>query len=609
MSEALQAESASLPKVGWGGKGLWLVLGLLGALLFVGLGFDGRHHWDEAFYLHTAAHVDMDVIQDTDRERHHNEDFYVSRILHVYLSKAVMQWVGVGQHAIWIIGGVYTALMLLMLWPTYDLLKRLLGDSPGLKAGVWLTVFNPVFLYLAFKTLPEAPGLVVAVLATWALVRAVGSTRWWWLWAIASAVLLATSALLKNNMTLFLPLTVLPILLLKWDKVSPWKLLLLAAGVGVLSFGVFFLMLLACGFELEQYMVGVKSGLVEENGSGPEEEPLASILLQYLVMHGPFYACLLLAFWSRRWRDALFCGLWLVLGLGYILYFTRSIEGRYLAYSVVPMAGLIGLTVDGLLRTCRESTFKRGKHKGKTRPARPGLAMGAGLIAGMGILAGNVVLLPLSLYEVQADGFERALDRLDAELGEDQYVVLVPWFYTDYQYLRVAYPERSFYLVYRGWREQEKTPEAEDAFVAYENRYYGERLLRDPAAVAAVADGRPIVYLGFEEIHTVQNLRAAVAKQPIMDFSQQLGQMAFSNKLAFGWPWTSDAVDLTFRFQVGHYQVWDVALTAESEPEPLIELHEPSEIERPIENDLPTQEPLAEAEAVIAPSEPSPPSQ
>ena len=61
-------------------------------------------------------------------------------------------------------------------WLTYLILAELMPGAARLGRAAALMAFTPVFLYLAFKTLPETPAFFFSALAALALLRSLRRT-------------------------------------------------------------------------------------------------------------------------------------------------------------------------------------------------------------------------------------------------------------------------------------------------------------------------------------------------------------------------------------------------------------------------------------------------
>jgi hypothetical protein len=71
------------------------------AIVWLFLATDGRYHWDEPGYLHTACYYDIGGILNKDTQPGYA--FYSSRILHLIFAHLVFTLVGPGQLGIHVI--------------------------------------------------------------------------------------------------------------------------------------------------------------------------------------------------------------------------------------------------------------------------------------------------------------------------------------------------------------------------------------------------------------------------------------------------------------------------------------------------------------------------
>lgn len=187
-----QLQLRSLPQLAW-------LAG--GAVLFLFLAFDGRLHWDEPAYLYTGAFLPFDAIIQGDFQPSGIEGLYLSRLLHVLLIHAVTRVTGPGPVALISIISIYLALLLASARLSYLVLLELLPDAVRLGRAVLLSMFTPIYMYLAFKTLPETPAFFLSALAALALLRSLRGRAL--LWLFVSSCALAARRVLQEQHSAF----------------------------------------------------------------------------------------------------------------------------------------------------------------------------------------------------------------------------------------------------------------------------------------------------------------------------------------------------------------------------------------------------------------------
>ena len=165
-----------------------------------------------------------------------------------------------------------------------------------------------------------------------------------------------------------------------------------------------------------------------------------------------------LAFVSTQRRAAVLYGVWFVLTTVPLLALFPSIEARYLAPNLPPLAGLISLSIDGLAPHVR-----RWWGYSKTVTITVSCAIAAALIASA------VLAQPVMHHGLHMPQLNKLLHKLDKIYGHDNYAILIPDEYTTFHYLRFAYPERKVYTVHR--RRHQYTGQIDPYWPALQKRF------------------------------------------------------------------------------------------------------------------------------------------
>ena len=310
-----------------------------GAVLFFSLAFDGRLHQDEPGYLYIGAYLPFDAIMAGDFQPTGIEGHYFSRLLHVLLVHAITRVTGPGIDALVLVILIYLVLLLASVWLTFLILAELMPGAARLGRAALLMAFTPVYLYLAFTTLPETPAFFFSALAALALLRSLRGRPVLWL-GVSGCALVAV-AFFKNNMALLYISLVGALLLVPPMPLSRLRLLghAVIAGGGALVLSLAFLLL--AGIELTQYLAVGGALLVRD-------DPFVVTLLNVGLEGGVFFIALPLAFLSGQRRRALFFGTWFVLASAPLFVVFHYVEFRYLAPNLIALAGLIWLAAEVL---------------------------------------------------------------------------------------------------------------------------------------------------------------------------------------------------------------------------------------------------------------------
>ena len=498
------------------------------------LALDWRLHQDEPSYLYIGAFLPLDAILAGEFQPTGIEGHYLSRLLHVLLVHAITRVTGPGILALTLIILIYLVLLLASSWLTYLILAELMPGAARLGRAALLMAFTPVFLYLAFKTLPDTPAFFFSALAAFALLRSLRGRPV--LWLGVSCCSLVMVAFFKNNMALLWIALVGALLLVPPIPLSRLRLVghAVIAGGGALALSLLFLLL--AGISLPQYL-GVGGALLQR------DDPFVVTLLNVGLEGGAFFIALPLAFLSRQRRRALFFGTWFVLASAPLFLVFPYVEFRYLATNLIALAGLIWLAAEAIR-----------PHVSDWWQRRRLLTVCLGGVTVLTVAGSNMLALAIMMHEVRMDQLDDVVKRLDRGYGRD-YAILAPWSFTDFHYLRFTYPERAVYSVQSVF---------EDRSAAWwrkmQDQYYGKHVIRSVEELTALAT--QLVYLGFEENFSVANLRATVSYVPFFDLKRQFQKVRFIDHLALSWMWDDPNVILTERFRRGYYRVYDVKLRA-----------------------------------------------
>jgi hypothetical protein len=521
--QAAVAHAEQIPAAAAGPAARTLVAALGVAVLFLFLAFDGRLHWDEAGYLYTGGFLDREAIL----KGEFLGGIYISRMLHIAVIAAIVDLVGPGLSALAILIGLYFAALLLVARLALLILRQLLSDARGLGLAVVCGMFTPIYLYLAFKTMPEIPGLALSSIAAWALLSAFTGRPLIWLSVVSLA--LAATAFLKTEMTLLYISLVATLFLFGPDRYPRGRLIgyVLVSGLGALA--AFALALWALGIDLAVYLKIGRWLLTRE-------EPLAAKLLHIALEGGVFFLALPLAFLSRRRRDAWFCLTWFLLATLPLPLMIAHFESRYLAGNLIPLIGLIYLAGEGLAPRLAKWW----------RRSRPATACAAGL-ALLVVVGSNLIALSVMTHELRIDQLHRLIARLDQAYAGRNYAILTPYAYTDFHYLRFVYPARPIYTV-------------QTVFSRPNNdwRYYPGRVVTDLAQLESV--DAELVYLGFHENLAVENLRRIVGVIPLPILARQFEKKEFQDHLTLSWMWGNPELVFEEPLREGHYLAYPVRL-------------------------------------------------
>jgi hypothetical protein len=512
--------------------GLSKLVLLLALLVLAWTCWDGRLHWDEPGYLYTGTYLSVPEIIAGNFQPSQIDGFSVSRLLHVLFVKAVTTAVGPGLLALGLVIGSYALLLMATALLGYLILRHWIADRRILQPAVLIACFSPMFVYLLFKTTPDIPSLFFSTLASLALLRSLTGRALPWL-AITAVALLGVG-LTKHVMAWQYVAFVVATALFGGLDVRLRKLATHVLGSGIAALGLFMLVLAAAGIPLGHFLYFL--GVASQAG-----EPLIAKLLHIGMSLGLLWLCVPLALFARDRRLVVFFIAWLALAIVPLILVLPRIEIRYLMTGFVPLAGIVFLALQ-TLAAWLDPWLRR-------RPRTAGIT--AALVAAILVLSSQAAQL-LTAHEVRMDQLHALIGQLEERADGRPYAVLTPWAYTDFHYLRVAYPDLPVYNV-----------SSKDASID-DSDFYGPRRIDDLAALSALPER--LFYLGFDEAFPVHNIAELAGwlppalEQPI---KAKLDTFSLVEHLKTSWMWDDPAVSLVESGGLGHYRIFEVQLQIE----------------------------------------------
>ena len=486
---------------------------------------DGRLHWDEAAFLYTAAYFDVEEIVAAEFQPSGISFFSANRILHILFCHALYSVLGVKPIVIGLITGVYLGLILGAVQIAFVVVRSLVPVDDWSPAAVPLTMFTPVCLWLSFKTMPEAPALFFASLSVLALLRSLDKQPIPWL--VVGALCLAIVAFFKATLALSFLSFGLTLLLFNGFGYSLRRLAVNSLLIGGGSLGLFAAGLGLLGISLDQYLG--TWGVVQNAG-----DPIVSRLTFTVLEAGLLYSALPLALIVRRRRQATFLLTWFLLSTLPLPFLLTHIEARYLLTNLIPLLGLVVMSLHGL------------KSHVRVWWRRPVGRIGV-VTALLAVVLSGVVAQRIMAHEVDTAAMRRVIEDLDRRFGPGRYRIVVPWLYSDFHYLRVAGPNLDVSTVFTSNRAQFST--------RWQKRHYGARAVISLAELRRLPE--PVIYLGFDESMSVANLRRMVRAVPLRSFAEwadaRIAKLSNERHFAASWMYDHPRIRLAVIGRRSHY--------------------------------------------------------
>jgi hypothetical protein len=526
----------------------WLVVPLLiAAASGLWLANDGRHHWDEPGYLYAGLYQSTGQIIDGDVQPSGIPHFTQGRILHALSVKSVMHVAGSGTNGFRLLVAINLTLVLIALAMIFRILRELLPDVSERRVAGVLIAMSPVVLYLALKVLADNEGLVAALAATWAMLRfgRGGSLAL----AVPATLGLAVAALSKNQMV-FMPAALWAALcLVPIADIDRKRFALFGIACGVAGFVVTVAILEGLGIGLQSYVASY--GELTE-----DRVPLVAKFVNVGNELGILWLLLPFALLSARRRELRALGLWFLFAMAPFVLLINSIEARHIAVNLVAVGGLFALALEAI--RLRSKAWARLSDRSRSFIAVLAVAV---------IMASNAVMLAIMPHRVDLDELHALLVELDGRYGPGRYALLTATGYTDFQILRVLWPEVDARDV---GTDAIAVREGKNSRRDVLDTYLGDRHHESIEELRAL--DRPLIYLGYRQTFAAENLRRMIAcvSPPLAE--KLLGNVNLIDRLhspETRWLWDNPDLKLEPLAAVGRYLAFEVQLDPESGPEPL----------------------------------------
>ncbi len=512
------------------------------------LSFDGLHHWHEIRFTYAANFF---LIEDIlggkfspeqiggEFDEASSGGFYIAKILHVALLKFMFSILPPHQGgftmAVW-------ASMLLMGMTTllgYVAFKGVFRD----KWLAWLAwvcmVIMPITPYLGGKLLSEVLALVFVAVSLCFFIQAVNRPGpGWKLFAAFSGGTLLLAGLTRLDSILCVIGFAIAFALTALESKQTqhiWKVLGVTFSVFLLGYiAVLFLMQIDPRSLIEYFehysQIGMKSYGMSILG-----------ILTFAGMAYLFVGSSLFSKNPQARKNIIFFFVWLTLACGPNLFITWNymVEPRYLLNGLLPLAGLGAIGLDAGLKRLKSSSAKM-------------LVWGLGISI---ITFVNYGLLNIMPYELDQKSLTRMVDQVMEDNPSS--ILLVPWTYTDFHFLRVMYPAKAIKNINQVVFEEGKEKLVKET----RNKiklWYGNAYVDSASQVAQMLEKFPVFYLGWKYYPPATFVKQLGDLSGIQPISSLIERLQLKNHLKESWLWNHPSFEVEFNRQVGQYELYMV---------------------------------------------------
>lgn len=531
----------------------WALLGALALLGTLALSLDGLHYWHDVRFLFATTRFSLSDLLQGQFNPHQSwgpmdlegsAGFYAAKVLHLSLLKALFAAVPPEPGGLKLAVGLSVLAMLSAAAGGGILIRRMTGDPRLGWLGTVSILLMPVTPYLAGKLLAEVTSLALVAWALAVLWPALGGEgrRSPTIATLLAGALLSAAALCRLDSLFGAAAFLLAAISLAEGAQARARAVKLAGAVSAIVTLLYVPALALLGVSLGDLF----SYLAELVGA--PAKPLLMSVLAVASFGGVLYPIAALAALSRRRNLARFFLLWWALAWLPSVALTSAfmVEPRYLIQGLLPLAGLVVLGLEALFL--------------RLHPSRLLPVAGAALLV---ILAANLLTIQLMPYELDRPALLRAVDEI--ERRSPGAAILVPWAYTDFNFLYVMRSAAPVYNVH-----SPRGLEAPDSIVeAWQERYrgwYGTRYLAGPAELQPVLDRGPVYYLGWHRYPPLEFAERTADRLRLAALAERLRSIPLIDHLETSWLSASPNLRLELEGRMGQYEYYRIEEMDSLEP-------------------------------------------
>jgi hypothetical protein len=526
----------------WFGAAIVLVI-----VIYLILANDGRHHWHEFRDLYSATFYStadlMKGLFDPGpapvRTAEQVAAWYSTKLFHIYLLKELVSLLGVGLKSYTIIKALYAAMLIMAVGLIAITLRNLDTSVTRTALIVGLIFLSPTTVYLGFKLMPEVPSLLFSAAALVLFTAAFRRSSHRIVLSSLAGIALTLSTLSSWNVPLLF-LGFWFAFLVAWLPKSQRKPIAVAS---FMTWTVFFV-----SMPIGLWLLGGSWGAYLSAIAGYLEFTKSFPMWMFAVFNlglvgMTLWLLLPLAWLSPDDRSRRFFLVWLAISVIPAMVITvRFLEPRYLTSGTIPFVALVALGLEALWERTRAWIWK------------PSLrAALAGTLAVV-IIGGTTVAQALMPFEADTG---RLIQAVQSEAPRpNSAVILVPWNYSDFHFLRFAFPDRPIYLVQSAANERGEAVQ-DPVWTARFAAMYGDHYLPNAEAVPGEFSKRRMLYIGWTVLPSLQNLHNFLMSFGVTRLAGYLEASRFRNHMTESWLIYDSRFAMRELSQYGQYQVYE----------------------------------------------------
>jgi hypothetical protein len=513
--------------------------------VFAWLAVDGRFYWHDIRYLYAVSQYAVSDLLAGVWNPQYGESLNASASGAFYLTKiaflAPLAWfvslIPISQGGLEAIVSISTLLCLISAL-IFAIFVRTL-DSTARDSNLWIVA---TALLLVSPTLPWLAGKIIAEILALPLILVSLVAGYAWLknphrllLLLVSSLAFCIAVLARVNIS-----AVVICFFLSYGMTtheSQTKSLCWRVTLGLAALQVLLLCVAFAGSAVGW------SGLVgyAESVIGKGRGALASSL-GGMASFGLLLPLAIVAIFARRGPLSKLLGVWFLTTAASTLVVISlyQVEARYLVGPLVPLSALAAM---GLLTT--------------TEWLRRRLTAAVSVVlAWTVIVVANGVASSLLPYEIDYWDMQ---DAVESSL-EDNAVLLLPWAYSDFHFIRVVWPEVDAYSVHVPRDAAGNLAGYSPEWQKILENWYGDRFLLDFEDLAAVVNDRDVYYLGWGVHPPLQNWADNATRLGLTNVADMLTRLGGQSHWDQCWVVSSDGLQLSEFRQFGQYSLSKVDL-------------------------------------------------
>lgn len=526
-------------------SGLWFIAAfLIVGELFVAL--DGYHYWHDVRFAYAATEFSLTEVFAGIYNPHQawtvsnevsSSGFYVSKMLHIALLSSLFTVVDPDAGGFYVAVVLSVLLMIFTVVIAYIFYTQLLRSKKIALYAIVCVLLAPIVPYLAGKMLSESTSLLFVLISLMFMVGAnksvAGKSV---LLAVGSGLLLALAGLTRLD-SLFGPIGFFAALVIfplhDVDRSALFKNISIALATFIV---VYLSVFKAAGLEVEilydYFQVFVNAG----------QKSVLMSLMGIATFAGMVYILAFSGLFSKQTQVVRFLMLWLTITAlpSLIITWNYMVEPRYLIQSLLPLCALAALGVDNIANYFSV--------KGKNIIA---LSL-AFIMITMGL---NYLFVRLMPYELDRPAMLTAIATIK-ELDSNANI-LVPWSYTDYNFLRLVSPDTKIFNV-NSLVDSSLDKSIETEWYTRFQRWYGEQYIVEHGKVDELLINAPVFYLGWRVYPPVQNIHDFATAIGWDGLVATLNDLQMTDHRKESWLWGSPEFNMLYTGRSGQYEYYRV---------------------------------------------------